>query len=123
MAELIYPVESFDLIGCAFNVYKELQYGYHEKYYQQGYAIELEKKGYKFLKELPLLITYGNEKIGRYFLDFLVDDKIVVELKVGNEFQSNHIKQVLSYLKISKKRLGLLILFSPTGIKYKRIVN
>lgn len=121
--KLIYPKESYDLVGCAYKIFNTLKYGYHEKYYQRAYAQELKSCGYTFKKEFPLCITYYGQRIGKYYLDFLVNEKIVVELKVANEFYSNHIQQVLAYLKSSGKRLGLLILFTQSGIKYRRIIK
>ena len=123
MADLYFAKESYDLVGCAYNVFNKLKFGHHERNYQRAYAIELGIMGYKFISELPLSISYEGTSIGKYFLDFLVNGQIVVELKIANDFHSSHIKQVLAYLKATNKKLGLLILFTPTGIKYKCIVN
>lgn len=120
---LYFPKESYDLVGCAYTVYNRMKYGYHERNYQRAYAIELKKLGYRFAREVPLNICYEGKCVGKYFLDFLVNDQIVVEFKVANEFHPSHIKQILSYLKATNKKLGLLILFTPEGIKYKRVVN
>lgn len=123
MAELIYPKESYSLVACAYAVFNRLKYGYHEKYYQRAYAVELKKAGYKFDRELRADIVYDGQKIGKYFVDFLVEGKIIVEIKVGNDFHTNYLKQVLSYLKVTKKRLGIIILFTPKGVRFKRLVN
>ena len=122
-SKLFFPKESYDLVGCAYKVFNKLKFGYHEKYYQRAYAIELHALGYKCIRELPVRITYQGKIIGRYVLDFLINNLIVVEFKVGNDFQTKQIKQILSYLKATNRKLGLLILFSPEGIKCKRIVN
>lgn len=123
MAELYFAKESYDLVGYAYNVFNKLKYGHHERNYQRAYAIELGISGYKFVRELPLRISYEGKNIGKYFLDFLINDQIVVELKVANDFHTSHIKQVLAYLKSINKKLGILILFTPVGVKYRRIVN
>lgn len=120
---LYFAKESYQLIGCAYNVFNKLKYGYHERNYQKAYALELQDKGINFSKELRVNIIYGDKKVGRYFIDFLVENKIVIELKVANDFHFSHIKQVLSYLKVKNIKLGLLILFTSQGIKFKRIVN
>lgn len=120
---MVYPRESYELVGCAYAVYNSMKYGHHERNYQRAYALELQKKGFRFIKEFKVDIIHLGKYVGRHLLDFLVEDSIVVELKVANEFYSNHIKQVLTYLKITNRRLGIIFLFTPEGIKYKRIVN
>ncbi len=120
---LIYPKESYDLVGCAYAVFNAMGYGHYERNYQKAYAIELGLKNYKFSRELKVNVNYRNNIIGHYFLDFLVDNKIVIELKVGNDFHSNHIKQVLTYLKATNRKLGIIFLFTPDGLLYRRIVN
>jgi len=120
---LVYMDECFKLIGCAYTVYNDLKYGHYEPYYQRAYAIELAKLGFNFEREHKIGVTYKGKKVGSYSLDFLVDKKIVVELKVANDFYQMHIKQVLTYLKATNRRLGIIILITPDGIRYKRLVN
>ena len=121
--KIVFAKESYNLVKAAYDIFNQLKFGYHEKYYQRAYEIELGKMGYKFIKEYKVDINYQSKNIGRYYFDFLVQDKIVVEFKVGSEFFTNHLKQVLSYLKSANKRLGIIFLFTPTGVKYKRLVN
>jgi len=70
---------------------------------------------------LPL--RYKDKIIGRKRLDFLVDGKVIVELKKGNAFSKSHIDQVLDYLKINNLKLALLVNFGSHGVVFKRIVN
>ena len=121
--KVFFKRESYQLVGCAYAVYNRLKYGYHEKYYQRAYQVELAKLGFQVRREVLVRIVYNGKVIGRYMLDFLINNVIVVEFKVGNEFQSKYIKQVLAYLKSTNRKLGILILFTPSGIQYKRIVN
>lgn len=121
--KIVFPKESFDLVGCAYNVFNKLRFGLYEKYYQEDYALELSKLGYKFVREFRTDIDYEGTRVGKYFLDFLVNDSIIVELKVANDFYLNHTKQVLSYLKATNKKLGIILLFTPNGVRYKRLVN
>jgi GxxExxY protein len=119
----LYPSLTYQLIGVAYNVFNKLGYGYQEKYYQRGYAKELTIKHLPFKRELMLKIVYGNEIIGRYFIDFVVENKVAIEFKVANEFYKKHIKQILAYLKASGLKVGLLIIFTKNGVKCKRLVN
>jgi len=123
MAELIHPQLSYEIIGTVFEVYNQLKYGHQERVYQRAFAEELSKKKIPFKRELYHPIVYNGKKISRYYLDFLIDDKIVVELKVANDFYQKDINQIISYLKAKNLRLGILILFTKDGIKYRRILN
>lgn len=123
MAKLIYPELSFKIIGIIFRVYNELGYGYQEKYYQKAVALDFDKEKLNYLREVEVKLEYRNEKIGKYFIDFIVENKIVLELKVGSRFHQRDIKQILSYLKSTGLKLGILILITPKGIKYKRLIN
>ena len=121
--ELIYPKLSYQLIGLVFEIYNELGYGYKEKYYQMAYEKLLISNKIKYQKEVPVNINFKGEKLATVFLDFLVDDKIIIELKSKDRFGKNNIEQVYNYLKANGKKLGILINFTREGVKYKRIVN
>lgn len=121
-SQVLYPKESYDLVACAYAVYNDMKYGHHERNYQRAYAIEIERKGFSFRREVCVRVSYRGQEIGKYFLDFLVAHKIVIELKVGNDFHTQYIKQVLNYLHSTNKRLGIIFLFTPIGVAYKRVV-
>ena len=72
---------------------------------------------------MPVRIKYDNADIGRYFLDFIVDGKIVVELKIASEFKYKYVRQVLEYLNTTNKKLAILIYFTKSGVRYRRIIN
>lgn len=74
-------------------------------------------------KELHVPIIVNNKIIGRYFLDFLIEEKIVVEFKIANEQYQKHFQQVYGYLKANNLKIGLLALITPKGVKIKRIIN
>ena len=114
---------SYSIVGCAFEVYNELGSGFPEKYYQKALAIELKTKQIIFTEQVYFPLEFKNELIGKNYFDFLIDDKIVVELKRGNHFSKSHFDQILRYLKVSNKKLGLLINFASEGVQVKRILN
>lgn len=122
-AKYIYHDLTYKLIDLSYKVFNSMGYGFQEKYYQRAYEEELKREKYKFKKEQKILIKYYNKPIGRYFVDFIVEDKIVIEFKVATDFYENHINQVLAYLKSSNLKLGLLILITKKGIRCKRIIN
>lgn len=121
--ELIYPELSYKLVGFAFKSYNQLGYGYQEKYYQRAYEHELRKEKINYIKEKEVKINYDNQNIGKYFLDFIVEDKIIIELKVASKFKYKYIRQVLEYLNETNKKLAIIIYFTQSGIKYRRMIN
>lgn len=121
--ELLYAELTEQIIGCLFRVFKSLGYGYQEKYYQRGLAVELERIGKPFKKELKGTINYQDRIIGRYFIDFLVEDRVAVELKVADDFYQTHANQLLAYLKSFDIKVGLLAVVTQKGIKVRRFVN
>jgi GxxExxY protein len=121
--DLVYPKLSYKIIGCAFDVYNLLGSGHHEKYYQRGLAEAFLAQKLKFKQQVYFPLKYRKKIIGKTFLDFLVDEKIVIEIKKGERFSKTNIDQVLEYLKLSNLKLAILINFGKTGVSFKRIVN
>jgi len=121
--DLLYPELSYRIIGIAFDVYNELGAGYNEKYYEKALAEGFLKNELRFGEQLACPISYNGKIIGKRFLDFLVEDKIIVEIKKGSRFSKSHIDQVLEYLKINNLKLAILINFANNGVIFKRIVN
>lgn len=120
---LVYPELSYKLVGSAFKVFNDLGYGLPERHYQQAFGELLKRQNLPFRKEQPVSLEYLGEAIGKYFLDFVVDDKIVIELKVKPKMGYIHIKQVVGYLRSTGYKLAILIYFTRDGIKYRRVVN
>lgn len=123
MIELIEKDLSYKIVGILFSVYNSLGSGYQEKYYQRAIAEELKIKGVKFKEQVYIPLYYKNKSIGKYFIDFIVEDKIVVEIKTNNKFYPRDIKQVLAYLKTSDIKLGILANFSRQKLYLKRILK
>jgi GxxExxY protein len=123
MAELIEKELSYQIMGCAFRVFKGVGYGYREKYYQRALAEEFSLDNLRFKRECLVKLIYRNKIIGRYYIDFVVNDRVIVELKIAKDFYVRDVKQVLSYLKAKDLRLGILIIITKDGMKFKRIVN
>lgn len=121
--DLVYPELSYGIVGVLFEVFNELGYGYREKYYQRAIAQEFEKLNLSYKKEIRFPVLYKGREIGIHIFDFLIDSRIVLELKQGNYFSKNDIKQAVDYLKSSGLKLAILGRFTRSGLKYKRIVN
>jgi GxxExxY protein len=111
------------IIGCAMKVHSFLGNGFPEKIYQRSLAIELEKTGIQFKRELIKDVYYDNIKVGTRIADFLVEDKVLIELKAISEITENHYSQILNYLKAYKLETGLLINFGANSLQFKRFIN
>ena len=121
--DLVYPELSFIIVGCAYEVFNELGPGHTEKIYQRALAAVFEEKKIVFKEQEYYPLKFKDKVIGRGFLDFAVDNKIIVELKKDETFTKTHIDQVVNYLKLSNYKLAILINFTPQGVKFKRLVN
>lgn len=122
-ANLVYPRLSYRIVGILYDIYDELRFGYREKNYQEDFAQGLRDQKIKYRREKYIPIKYKNKRIGSYFVDFVIEEKIAVELKAAPIIYPKDIKQVLSYLKANNLRLGIIALFSKKGLTFKRIVN
>ena len=117
---------SYKIIGCAIEVHKILGPGLLESAYQQCLIFELEKAGLLVKKEVSLPIVYKEIELEQgYRIDLLINNKIVIELKTVESFTDVHTAQVLTYLKLGKFPLGLLINFHSKILKnnIKRFIN
>ena len=123
MAELIYPELSYKIVGILFKVYNQLGGGYQEKYYQKAIKRELFINDIPFLEQVRADFNYNGQLIGRYYLDFVIDHKIALEIKAAPVLLQKDIMQVLNYLKQSDLRLGILASLNRNNIYYKRILR
>jgi GxxExxY protein len=123
MGELIHGELSYRIIGALYDVYNILGPGFQEKYYQKALSKVLKKENIPFLEQVKVDLEYNGITLGKYYIDFVVDHKIVLELKAKSFFSLKDIKQVLGYLKRSRIEVGLLVAFSSEGIKIKRILR
>jgi GxxExxY protein len=110
---------SSQIIQAAINVHKELGPGLLESIYQQCMLIELEKLGIKAKSEVEVPVSYFGHTIAGlgYRLDLLVEDAVIVEIKSVGRIKDVHKKQLLTYLRLMKKQLGLLINFNVYLLK------
>ena len=111
------------IIACAFKVHSDLGPGFNEKVYHKALKVALEQDGLKYETERIFRISFEGKNVGTFRLDLIAEDKVVVELKAltGNIpglFES----QLLSYLKASKHKVGLLINFGNKSCQIRRLV-
>ena len=114
------------VIGLAIKIHRELGPGLLEKVYHECLFYEIQTSGMKVQREVILGINYGEIRIDNaYRLDLLVEEKLIVELKSVNELNGLHFAQLLTYLRLSKKRLGILLNFNEVLLKdgIMRVIN
>jgi len=112
------------IIRIFYRVYNTLGYGFLEKIYENAMMIEFRRKGIPAVSQNPINVFYGDEIIGEYFADILVDRKVIVEIKATKNLIIDHEAQLLNYLKATKIEIGLLLNFGPKAeIKRKVFDN
>lgn len=124
MEKLKYKDITEKIIGASFEVHGFLGNGFQEVIYQRALAYELWSKGLNYQREIEMDIYYKDleEPIGTRRADFIVEDKIVVEIKAVIELQDVHLAQILNYLKAYRMEVGLLINFGSKSMTFKRLV-
>lgn len=122
VSNFLYEELSYKIRGCAFSVYNVLGFGHKEGVYQKALALELEKKNISFEKEKTIPIYYEGKKVGIYRPDFVIDDKILVELKAVSFMPKDYEIQLTYYLKGSDFSLGFLINFGSNKLDIRRRV-
>jgi GxxExxY protein len=123
MTEVVYKELSYRMVGCFYKVYNTLGPGHKEDVYQKALIIEFEKNRIKYISKKKFSIEYEGKKIGTYEPDFIVEDKIIVEIKSVFIIPKVFEKQLYYYLKGSSYRLGYLVNFGSDRIDIRRRVN
>jgi GxxExxY protein len=111
------------IIGCAMTVHNSLGNGFQEVIYQRALAIELNKNDVSFVREQEIPIFYDGHEIGTRRVDFLVENKVMVELKALVQLQEVHWAQTINYLEAYNLEIGLLVNFGAVKLEFKRFVN
>ena len=111
------------IINCAFEVQNNLGCGFLEKVYHKALLYELQSRGLKVETQKMIKIVYKGQDIGTYIADFVVADKVIVELKTVEFLSKMHKAQTLNYLKASGYEVGLILNFARPKLEYKRVVT
>lgn len=121
---IVHKDKSYHIIGAAMEVHKELGCGFLESVYQEALAMELTDRHIPFEREKQLDIYYKGVLLDKkFYADFICYDDIILEIKAVSELSPVHRAQLLNYLKATKKRLGILINFGETSLRYERYAN
>jgi GxxExxY protein len=121
--EYKYSALTGKIIGCAMEVHKLLGNGFQEVIYQRALEYEMELQGLSFAREFEMPVFYKEKQVGTRRVDFLVEDKISVELKALTRLEPVHLAQAINYLEAYNLEIGLLINFGETKLRFHRLEN
>lgn len=121
--KIIHPELSYILMGVLFEVHNKLGTKYQEKHYQRAVEIKLKELKIPYQREAQLVVKFREEELGEFFADFIVDGKIILELKKVWEITTDDIKQALRYLKAAELKLGIIVNFRHKRLEYRRVLN
>lgn len=118
-----YEALTHKIIGCAMKVHSTLGNGFQEVIYQRALAIEMEKQGLGFKREMEMTIYYEGIDIGIRRVDFFVEENIMVELKAIIQLEDVHLAQAMNYCQAYHLPIGLLINFGGKSLQFKKVYN
>jgi GxxExxY protein len=109
------------ILKAFFKVYNMLGYGFLEKVYENALIIELKEMGLDALPQQKIKVYYGNQIVGDYFADIVVNDKVILEIKTAESLREEHRAQLINYLKATNIEVGLLLNFGKSA-EFKRVI-
>jgi len=123
MTEIIYKQESYQIIGICFEVHNNLGPGFLEIVYKDALEYEFRKANIPYAREVEYKVNYKDIILPhKFYADFVVNEKIILEVKAKNSLTDEFIAQSINYLKVSGNKLALLVNFGELKLKYKRLL-
>ncbi|MCX6763791.1 MAG: GxxExxY protein [Candidatus Moranbacteria bacterium] len=123
MVEILYKEFSYKINGILFDIHNKLGRFCNHKQYCDAFEVILKKEKINYKREIEIPIEFEGIKLTGNILDFLIDDKIVLDIKCKKEITTKDYVQMKRYLKASNRELGIIVNFSETTLKPKRILN
>ena len=124
MEDYLYKEENYIIVGILFEVHKNLGKGFSEIVYKDAVEYELQQQNIPFQREKEYSVTYKNNTLKhKFYADFVIYDKIILEIKTVDCFNNSHYNQCLNYLRISENKLAILANFNLISLEYKRIIS
>lgn len=121
--KIIHKDLSYAIIQAAYEEHNQLGPGLLEKLYERALIIELLARGYKVEQQKAIVAKYKNQVIGKHVLDLIVNDLIILELKAVSTILPIHKQQALSYLKVTRHQLAIIINFGAPSVQSHRVIN
>jgi len=111
------------LMGILFEVHNKLGTKYQEKHYQKAIEIKLKELKIPYQREANVRLQFNGEELGEFFVDFIIDSQIVLEVKRVWRITQDDIKQVLRYLKATNLKLSIIANFKHRDLEFRRVLN
>ena len=111
------------IIGCAYNVYNKMGFGFLESVYEKCLLIELTKADLNVESQKPITVYYDNEIVGEFVADIIVNDTVILELKSVRKIINAHEVQLVNYLVATGKPVGLILNFGESKVEIKRKIR
>jgi GxxExxY protein len=112
---------SHDIIGCFFDVYNELGYGFVELLYSRALEITMQQRGLRVEREYPIIVAFRGQRIGFHRIDMLVERRVIIEIKSTERLAEVARRQLRTYVKAARVDLGMLLHFGPTPRFYREL--
>ena len=113
---------TYQINGAVFEVSRELGPGFLEKVYENALLVDLAERGLKAESQVPIKVKYKGKEVGEYYADIVVENRVILEIKVADSLQKIHEAQLLNYLKATGYNIGLLVNFTYPKAEIKRFV-
>lgn len=120
--KILYKDLSYRVVGLAMQVHNKLGYGFLEKVYENAMMVMFRREGIKAKQQAPITVYFEEQVVGDYYADILVEDIIILELKVAEKIMDAHKAQVLNYLKATDLQLALILNFGKERLECERFV-
>ena len=120
--QLLLKKETKAILGCSFDVLNEVGHGLHEKIYENGLTVAFRQKGIPFDQQRKFPVLFRGETIGEFVPDLLAFDAIIVDTKVVDRITDHERGKMLNYLRVTKKRVGLILNFKHARLEWERLV-
>jgi GxxExxY protein len=123
MEKFLFEEDTYKIIGILFEVHKTLGKGFAEIVYKDALEYEFNKNKIPFEREKEYEVNYKETKLKhKFYADFVVLNKIILEVKSCKNLNESHLSQCINYLKVSNNKLALLVNFNKPSVEYKRII-
>ena len=119
---LVYPELSYKIMGILFEIGNKLDTKYQEKHYQRAKETKFKTLGLIYKREAEADVKFEGENLGKFRVDFIVEDKIILEIKTINLITNEMVRQVLRYLESTGLKLAIIVNFRHKPLEYRRVV-